>query len=120
MRSDRLPSVYLLFVVLSGLQLALFKLSGAVAHVSGRGSLFMVVLLVALGFRSRLAWGLLVAVDAIPIVSLPLALVGSGNTLWGHVAVSLLTGVALEATLLSRAMRWFAAGRPVRLRAVPS
>ncbi len=119
MRSARLSGVYLLLVALTGLQLALFTLLGVIEHVSMRGTLFMMFLLVGLALRSRLAWRALVLVNAIPVLALPLAIVGSGDVLWGHVALSFLTGLALEATLLSAAMRRFTGGQVQRLTALP-
>jgi hypothetical protein len=50
--------------------------------------------------------------NAMLVLALPAVLLGSGgDVLWGHVAVMVTTGVALEATLLLPAMRrlWVAA-----------
>ena len=116
MRRTGLFWVYLLFVLLTGVQLGLFVLAGVLSHFSTRGSEFLLVLLVALAFRSRIAWSLLVLLNGIPLLALLMVPMGgssngSGHVLWGHLSLMLVTGVALEATLLSPAMRRFV-GRP--------
>jgi hypothetical protein len=79
--------------------------------------MFMLVLLVGLGFRSRLAWLLLVIVNAIPLLAIG-AIVASGEILWANVLVMVGTGIALEAILVSQAMRQFVASRPLSSRPV--
>ncbi|MDA8067896.1 MAG: hypothetical protein M0T77_04700 [Actinomycetota bacterium] len=106
------PLVYVVLVTLTGAQLAAFLVSGTVSRVSTGGSALMLVLLLALGLRSRFAWALLVLMNAVQLFAVLVALLpgtgnGSDNLLWSHIAVSLLTGVLLEATLLSPAMRQF-------------
>jgi hypothetical protein len=64
----------------------------------------MAVLLVALVYGSRIAWVMLLALNALPLLAVPGAPFGSG-VLWSPVVVIVLTGVALQATLLSPAMR---------------
>lgn len=114
MRRALPPPVYFLFVLLTGAQLGLFVLSGALGHVSTHGAELMLALILALAFRSRIVWGLLVLIDGIPLFGVVASLGMGGQTLWGHVAVMLLTGVALEATLLSSPMRQFVGHRGAR------
>ncbi len=119
MRGACRPWAYLLFVLLTGAQLGLFVLAGVLSHVSIHGSEFMLVLIVALAFRSRIAWTLLVLLNAIPLLAVMMAPLGSsssssGRVLWGHLALMLITGIALEATLLSPAMRRFVGRRDAR------
>jgi hypothetical protein len=96
----------LLFVFLEGVQLALFAIVVR-THVPPAGVAFMVVLLVGLAYGSGLAWGLLLFVNAITLLGAASIAFssGSGATMWGNVAVLLLTSLALVATLLSSAMR---------------
>jgi hypothetical protein len=93
----------LLYVALALLQPGLFVLVGALHHPNERGMAFLAVLLLALAYGSRIAWGLLVVLDAIPLLAVGAA-AGPG-VVWSHVVVVVLTGVALETTLLSPAMR---------------
>jgi hypothetical protein len=88
---------------LTVLQPALFVLVGALHQPNKRGIAFMVVLLLALAYGSRIAWVVLIVVNAIPLLAIGAAL-GPG-ILWSHMVVMVLTAVALEATLLSGAMR---------------
>lgn len=113
MPKRRLPDVLVLYVALSVLQPALFVLVGALHHPNERGLAFMAFLLVALAYRSRIAWVMLLALNALPLLAVLGASFGSG-VLWSHVAVIVLTGVALEATLLSPAMRQHVGGRRKR------
>ena len=103
MTERRTPGVFLLFVGLTVLQPALFVLVGALGHPNTGGIAFMVVLVLALAYGSRLAWVLLIVLNAIPLLAIGAAF-GPG-VLWSHVVVMVVTGVALEATLCSRAMR---------------
>ncbi len=103
MLERRLPGVLLLFVGLTALQPALFVLVGALDHPNTGGIAFVVVLVLALGYGSRIAWVLLIVLNAIPLLAIGAAF-GPG-VLWSHVVVMVLTGVALEATLCSWAMR---------------
>jgi hypothetical protein len=105
----RLPRVYLLYVLLTVLQPVVFLAFGAIKHVSATGSVLALLLLIALGFGSRIAWGLLIVVNAIPVVA-ALAAIG-GHTLWRNFALTLITGVVLEAVLLSVDMRRHVGGR---------
>lgn len=99
----------LLLGVQTALQPALFVLVGATDHLSKPGIVVEGLLLVGLLWRSRVAWTLLVILNGIPLLALPLTVFGStgggGHVMWGHVAIAFVTGVALELTLLSRAMR---------------
>lgn len=112
MHRRRLPGAFFLYVALTVLQPMLFVLVGALHHLNGRGIGFMVVMLFALGYRSRIAWVLLIVLNAIPLLAIGASL-GPG-VLWSHLAVMVLTGVALEATLLSPAMRQHVGGRRTR------
>lgn len=108
----RPPSVYLLVVILTGAQLVAFVVSGTVCRVSTGGSAIMLMLLLALALRSRIAWALLALMNAIQLLAtlaalLPVSGTGSANLQWGHIVVMLLTGAALEATFLSPAMRQY-------------
>jgi hypothetical protein len=103
MHQRRLPKVFFLYVGLTILQPALFVLVGALQHLNTRGIWFMVVLLLALARSSRIAWVLLLVINAIPLLAVGAA-VGT-EVLWSHLVVMVLTGIALEATLLSAAMR---------------
>jgi len=105
------PSTALLVVVgLAVLQPVLFVLVGAV-HLNTRGIAFEFVLLVALAFRSRIAWGLLIVLDAIPLLAV-LAVIGGGHVQWSHVIVMVLTGVSLETALLSQPLRQYVSRTP--------
>jgi hypothetical protein len=101
---------YLAFVGLAILQPVLFVLVGAL-HLNTRGIAFEFVLLVALAFRSRIAWVLLIVLNAIPLLAV-LAVIGGGHVQWTHVIVMVLTGVSLETALLSQAMRQYVGRTP--------
>jgi hypothetical protein len=112
--------VYLLFVLIEAVQLALFSIVTD-GRVSTRGVGFMSLLLLWLAFGSPVARGFLIVANAIPLLALPAAVLGSstgsgsGHVLWVNVAIMFLTGVLLEATLLSSAMRrHLRDGRPRR------
>jgi len=99
-------------VLLTALQLALLVLVGSIEHVQARGVVFVLLLLVGLARRSWFAWVVLVLLDGVPLLAiLAVAGGGSGHTLWGNVAVMVLTGIALEATLFAPAMRKHITGR---------
>jgi hypothetical protein len=105
MHGSRLPRIYLLFVLLEGVQLALF-VTVMGTHVPRGGIALMLVLLAGLAYGSALAWGLLLVMNAIPLLAIAGVSFSSGQgTLWGNVAVLVLTSLALVATLLSPAMR---------------
>lgn len=106
MRVSRLPRVYVLFVVLEAVQLALF-VTVMHSHVPTAGVSFMAVLVVGLAYGSGLVWGLLLVMNAFTLLSVAGVAFssGGGTPLWGNVAVLLLTSLALVATLLSSAMR---------------
>jgi hypothetical protein len=99
----RLPPVYLLYVLLSILQPIVFLAFGALKHLSMTGTILVVLLLIALGFGSRIAWGILIILDAIPVVAAFVAI--GGHTLWGSFALTLITAFVLEAVLFSAEMR---------------
>jgi hypothetical protein len=89
-------------------------LSATVAgvHVPPVAVAFELLLLAGLASGSGLAWGVFVVINAFPLLAggaIVLSSGGSGSfgqgVLWGNVAVLFLTGLALEATLLSRSMR---------------
>jgi hypothetical protein len=86
------------------------------AHPSRGGILFLVVLVGGLGYHgSRLAWGLLVLLNGIPLLA-SAAVVPFGNQqpLWANVTVLVLTGVTLESLLLSGSMRRYLTARRTR------
>jgi hypothetical protein len=75
-------------------------------HVAGGGVAFMLLLLAGLAYGSGLAWMLLVVMNAFPLLAIAgVSASSAGHTLWANVAVMVLTGLALEAALLSRSMR---------------
>ncbi len=97
--------MYVCFVLIEALQMALLA-TVANTHVVGRGVVFMLLLLGGLAYGSGLAWGLLVIMNAFPLLAIAgVSASSGGHTLWANVAVMVLTGVALEAALLSRPMR---------------
>lgn len=100
-----LPRVVWLYVVLQIAQPVLFELVGALSGpINKRGSVFVALLLVGLVYRSRVAWTLLLLMNA--VLTLPvLAILGGGNVLWTHVAAAVGTSAALVALLASRHMR---------------
>ncbi len=73
----------------------------------------MLALVGGLGYYgSRLAWGLLVFLNGMPLLAIAGAVpAGNGEILWVNVTVLVLTGVALEALLFSGSMRRYLAGR---------
>jgi hypothetical protein len=81
------------------------------ARPSRGGIVFMLVLVGALGYGSRLAWGLLVILNGVPLLALLAVVSSGGHTLWLNVAVMVLTSLATEALLLSPAMRRHLAAR---------
>jgi len=100
------------FAAVTGAQLALLSaVTGT--HASRGGILFMLALVGGLGYYgSRVAWGLLVFLNGMPLLAIAGAVpFGSGETLWAKVTMLVLTGVALEALLLSGSMRRYLAGR---------
>jgi hypothetical protein len=100
-----MPRVVWLYVALQIAQPALFELVGALSGpINKRGSAFMALLLVGLAYRSRIAWTLLLLINAV-LAAAVLAMLGSGTVLRTHVAVAVGTGVALVAVLVSRQMR---------------
>lgn len=108
----RPPLTYLLAVTLTGAQAVAFVVSGTVSGISAGGSALMLILLLALAARSKITWALLILMNAIQLLAvfialLPVAGNGSADVLWVHIVVMLVTGVALEAVLLSPAMRRF-------------
>jgi hypothetical protein len=108
----RPPLTYLLAVTLTGAQLVAFVVSGTVSGISPGGSALMLILLLALAARSKITWALLILMNAIQLLAvfialLPAARNDSAQVLWVHIVVMLVTGVALEAVLLSPAMRRF-------------
>jgi hypothetical protein len=105
MHGSRLPRVYFLFVVLEAVQLALF-VTVMGTHVPRGGVILMLVLLAGLAYGSALAWGLLLVMNAIPLLAIAgISFSSEHGTLWGNVAVLVLTSLALVATLLAPAMR---------------
>jgi hypothetical protein len=109
----RASPVFVLYVLLSAVQVILLKVTGVTGSISVGRLLLAIVLIAALGRRSRVAWWLLVALDVIPLLFSTL-LLGPG-VLWVHVALYAGSSVALLALLVSHPMRAFvSAGRPAR------
>ena len=103
--------VFALFVLVSVVQVILLRVTGVTDGFSLVRVAPAIVLIVMLGRRSRIAWWLLVAFDALPLLFSTL-LLGPG-VLWAHVALFAGTSVALLALLVSRPMRaYVSAGRP--------
>lgn len=114
MRFRRPPNVLLVFLGLTILQPVLFVLVGALPHLDTRGIGFLLVLLIALAYRSRIGWGLLLVVDGVPLLAAASlsgnAVAAGGHLMWSHAVAMLVTGVALEAVLLSKPMRQYIRG----------
>ncbi|HWF25575.1 MAG TPA: hypothetical protein VG275_09015 [Solirubrobacteraceae bacterium] len=107
----RFPRPHIVYAFLLATQLVLF-VTVIRTHVPSAGVAFQLVLLAGLAYGSGFVWGLLILMNAIPLLSGVAATFSSGGSggtgsgvLWGNVAVLFLTSVALEATLLSPAMR---------------
>jgi hypothetical protein len=115
----RLPRVVCLYVALQIAQPVLFELVGALSGpINKRGSAFVALLLVGLAYRSRMAWTLLLLMNA--VLALPvLTILGGGNALWTHVAAAVGTGVALVALLASRQRREHVWSRRYSVTAAP-
>jgi hypothetical protein len=104
-RRGAVPRVVALYGALTTLQLACFAVLIDTSF-SGGGVFFMALLVFGLARRWRIAWSLLVLIDAFPLLALAGAILSNGGEmLWGNIAVMLLTGLPLEAILLSRPMR---------------
>lgn len=105
------PRVVWLYIALQIAQPALFELVGALSGpVNRRGVAFAVLLLGGLAYRSRIAWTLLLLMNA--VLALPLlTILGGGGVMWTHAAVAVGTGAALVALLVSRQMREHVWGR---------
>lgn len=109
--TSRISPVYVLFVVLTVLQSAILRVTGVTSDVSLVRLIPAVALLAMLGRRSRVAWWLLVALDAVPLLSTTFML--GPHVLWGHVALLAGSSLLLLALLASHPMRaYVATGRP--------
>jgi hypothetical protein len=107
-----LPRVVWLYVVLQIAQPALFELVGALSGpINKRGTAFVVLLLVGLAYRSRLAWTLLLLMNTWLTLAV-VGVLGSGGILWANVAAEIGTGISLVAVLASRQMREHVWTRP--------
>jgi hypothetical protein len=111
MRTLRPSTALWVFVGLSILQPVLFVLVGALHHPNTRGIVIIAGLVVALAFRSRVAWVLLILVDGIPLLA-SMAFIGGSRVQWSHLVMMVLTGVCLETTLLSQPMRQYVRRTP--------
>lgn len=121
----RPPNAFFLLLVLTILQPGLFVLVGAVHDLNTRGIGFVIVLLVALANGSRLAWVLLVVTNGVPLLAVVSlsggAVAAGGRLMWSHAVVMVLTGVGLEAVLLSKPIRQYIGSRRPRTgSAIPS
>ncbi|WP_249009483.1 hypothetical protein [Conexibacter sp. DBS9H8] len=101
---------------------ALFQLVAVL--VIGGGSLTVPGLLVAVLLFGGLAagrpaaWWILLAMNTVGLAAILAIVVGAtGRVLWANVVVLAVTGVAMEAVLLSAPMRRHVASRGLRLRA---
>jgi hypothetical protein len=100
-----------MFVLLVAVQLTL-SVTVMNTHVPKGAVVFYLVLLVGLAYGSGLVWGLLLVINAVPLLGAAGVVFSSGGSggfgsgvLWGNVAVLFFTSLALLATLLSPAMR---------------
>jgi hypothetical protein len=116
-RGRGVPHAFWIVVALTALQPGLLVLVGAQHGLNDRGAAFVVVLLVALARRSRVAWGLLLVIDAIPLLAIGAAW-GPG-VIWSHLFVMVASSAALEAALLSPALRRYLARRESVAPALP-
>ena len=106
--------MYLVYVALTALQPALFVLDGNLDFKS-RGVLIVVPLLLGLAYGSRLAWGLLLVLNVMPLLATAAFALTTAPWAWsGGVTLGLLTGAALIAALVSPAMRAHLGRRPHR------
>ncbi len=87
--------------------------------VSIAGVVLSLCLFLLLFQGSRIAWWLLLALNTLGLARIVIDLVSDvvsgGHLLWSHVLVLGLTGAAMEAALLSPAMRRHVASRGMRL-----
>ncbi len=112
--TQRRPHIYVIFVLLTVLQPALFTLAGTI-DFNRRHAMIYALLVLWLGFGSRIAWTLLLVADAIPLLAVS-ALFSSWPWSWPWSwslsgVLMLVTGVLLIATLLSSAMHRHLDGR---------
>jgi hypothetical protein len=104
-RQQSTPSAVLLCGALTAVQIICAHYLAGVS-LKGGGVFFMGLLLYGLKRHSLLAWSLFVLLEAVPLLALAAASFSTGGeTLWGNVAVMLLTGLPIVAVLLSRSMR---------------
>jgi len=97
--------VYFLYVALTVLQPVVLVLDGDL-DFNPRGVLIIAPLLLALAYGSRLAWGLLLLLGALPLLASAAVAATAAPWAWSSGTwLTLLTGVALLATLTSSAMR---------------
>lgn len=105
MPGRRLPSVYFVYVLLTVLQPVAFVLDGDL-DFKPRGVLIVLPLLLALAYGSRLAWGLLLILNGLPLLATTAFAATTAPWAWSAGAwLALLTGVMLVATLTSSPMR---------------
>lgn len=116
MRRDQLA--YLLFVVVGFTQLGVLVAIGD-TRIDKGGVVVLVVLVAWLGRRSRPAWWLFVATNALFLIAaVALLLSSGGHPIWGDVIATILGSSMLLAILLSRGMRaWIDPSSAARRRA---
>ncbi|MGI8801882.1 MAG: hypothetical protein ACR2KV_06865 [Solirubrobacteraceae bacterium] len=108
--TQRRPHIYVIFVLLTVLQPAVFMLAGTV-DLNRRHAMMYALLVLWLGFGSRIAWTLLLLADALPLIAASTLLL-SWPWSWSLSGVLMVvTGVLLIATLLSSAMHRHLDGR---------
>ena len=115
----RIPPVFLLYVVITATQTVWLLALGGV-RLSPVGVPVTILLLAGLAFGRPVAWGILLFWNAaILVLTVLLASSSGGHLLLLNVAVLVISGVALEATLLSPPMRRHVRQRGLSLRQRP-
>jgi hypothetical protein len=95
---------YLLFVIVGAAELSALAVIGDTRFNKG-GIVLVVVLALWLGRRSRVAWWLFVAGNALPLLASALLMASGGHVMWGNAIVLSLGSALLLAILTSRPMR---------------
>jgi hypothetical protein len=97
--------VYFVYVLLTVLQPVAFALDGDL-DFKARGVLIVLPLLLALACGSRIAWGLLLILNGLPLLATVAVAATTAPWAWSTgVCLGLLTGTLLVATLWSTPMR---------------
>jgi hypothetical protein len=112
------PTAYWLFVCVGFAQLGVLAVIGE-STITARGLVPVVLMVAWLGRRSRAAWLIFVALNAIALLATGALVLSSatgappgGGVLWGDTMTILIGAAALLLILLSRPMRsWMSATR---------